>query len=155
MTADENTADQAVPKARRRSPGRQQRAKGGRKHRTDVKMSDEEAIQIQARAISLGVSVPRLLVESALHGDPATVSERHARHRELTALRRQVAGYLSNVNQLTRIGNATGELPPEIPAALRISTRVLERLDDLLATMTPPPDRSKAAAEDVDEGGDE
>ncbi|MEV4438112.1 hypothetical protein AB0K09_03690, partial [Streptomyces sp. NPDC049577] len=64
VTVDENN-DQAVRKARRRSPGRQPRAQGGRRHRADVKMSDEEAIQIQARAISLNLSVPRLLVESA------------------------------------------------------------------------------------------
>lgn len=151
MTVEENN-DQAVQKARRRSPGRQPRAQGGRRHRADVKMSDEEAIQIQARAISLNLSVPRLLVESALHGDPATVSERHALYRELTAIRRQVAGYFNNVNQLARIGNATGELEPETGAALAASTRVLNRLDDMLATMTPPPARSTAETEAADGG---
>ncbi|MFI9724547.1 hypothetical protein ACIHFE_33795 [Streptomyces sp. NPDC052396] len=119
-----------------------------------MKMDDEEFVKIQARAIGLGLSVPRLLVESALHGDPTSVSERHALTRELIALRRQVARYLGNADQLTRIGNATGELPPEIPAAVHISNRVLTRLDDLLTTMTPPPDRSAGAtAEDLAEGG--
>ncbi|MEV4443580.1 hypothetical protein AB0K09_32230, partial [Streptomyces sp. NPDC049577] len=87
-----------------------------------------------------------------LHGDPATVSERHALYRELKAIRRQVAGYFSNVNQLTKIGNATGELEAATGPALVASTRVLNRLDDLLATMTPPPDRSTAEAEAADGG---
>jgi hypothetical protein len=145
---DENRAERS---ARRRSQGRQQRAEGGRRNRVDVKLTDEEMVQVKARAISLGVSAPRLLVETALYGGVATVSERHQLYRELAAVRRLVAALGNNVNQLARIANSTGHLEPETGAAMDATRRAVTRLDDLLATMTAPPDRSMPWNEEGDE----
>lgn len=142
MDAGDESASRTERTARRRSQGRQQRAQGGRRNRVDVKLSDEEMVQVQARAISLGVSVPRLLVESVLYGGVATVTERHQLYRELTQVRRLVAALGNNVNQLARVANSTGYVESGTDAALEATSRASNRLDNLLALMTPPPDRS-------------
>ena len=75
-----------------------------------VRVSQREREGLQLRAAALGVSVPRLLVESALSG-VETPAERRAWMAELFELRRLVATVANNVNQLAKVANTTGELP--------------------------------------------
>jgi hypothetical protein len=142
MEVDEAGEDQSVQPVRRLRQTRRQRKVGGRPHQYLVRLSDEEKVQVEARAISLGVKVQTLFVESVLHGGVATVSERHQLYRELTAVRRLVAALGNNVNQLARIANSTGYLEPETGAAMEATRRAVTRLDGLLAAMSAPPDRS-------------
>ena len=75
-----------------------------------VTLSDDEQHQPRTRAAELGVSVPRLLVESALSG-VETPAERRAWVAEVFELRRLLATVANNVNQLARVANTSGELP--------------------------------------------
>ena len=75
-----------------------------------VLLTEEERDQLRERAGELGVSVPRLLVESALSG-VETPAERRAWVAELFELRRLLATVANNVNQLAKVANIGGELP--------------------------------------------
>ncbi|MGK5555832.1 plasmid mobilization protein [Actinomadura kijaniata] len=112
-----------------RQRARQRRHPGGRRHQALVKMSDEEYLQIAARAAVAGVSVPRLLVEAALAGDQQAASERRALVAEFLAVRRLLAAVSNNVNQLAMVANATGEVPAQLLATLHAVARVTARLE--------------------------
>jgi hypothetical protein len=74
-----------------------------------VTLSPDEQRQLRRRAAELGVSVPRLLVESALSG-VETPAQRRAWIAELFELRRLLATVANNVNQLAKVANTSGEL---------------------------------------------
>lgn len=103
-----------------------------------VRVSDEELAAIRREAARLGVTVQRLLVESALAGRAHTATERHAQQDELSSVRRLVAAVGNNVNQLARVANATGRLPAQSAAALEAVARVMARLDAALRAMGGP-----------------
>lgn len=126
---------------------RQRRLPGGRKNKVTVRMSDEEARFIQARALVAGVSVPKLLVEAALAGDVQTLSERRALAAEIVAARRLLARIGNNLNQLTRVANATGELPPQLVATMDATARTIARLEEATKQLTarPTDTRSQSA----------
>ena len=67
-------------------------------------LTEEERERLRARAAELGVSVPRLLVESALSG-VETPAERRAWIAELFEMRRLLATVANNVNQLAKVAN--------------------------------------------------
>ena len=102
-------------------------------------MSEVERAQLRVRADELGVSVPRLLVESALAdeelgGGWAARREaelaRRQRLAELNELRYLLATIANNVNQLAHIANISGDLPAgeRIAGTLGEVDRVLEQL---------------------------
>jgi hypothetical protein len=74
-----------------------------------VKLIEAERDQLRVRAAELGVSVPRLLVESALEGRE-TPTERRGLIVELFEVRRLLATVANNVNQLARAANISGEV---------------------------------------------
>ncbi len=78
-----------------------------------VKLTELEREQLRCRAAELGVSVPRLLVESALGGSSETATERRREVAELFEVRRLLATVANNVNQLARLANTSGEPPAE------------------------------------------
>ncbi len=74
-----------------------------------ITLTEDERDQLRARAGELGVSVPRLMVESALEGQE-TPTERRQQVAELFEVRRLLATVANNVNQLARAANISGEL---------------------------------------------
>ena len=74
-----------------------------------VKLTDEERDQLRARAAELGVSVPRLMVESALSGVD-TPTDRRRLVAELFETRRLLATVANNVNQLAHSANISGQV---------------------------------------------
>ncbi len=94
-----------------------------------VLLTEEEREQLRARAGELGVSVPRLLVESALSG-VETPTERRAWIAGLFELRRLLATVANNVNQLAKVANTSGELP----TGERLSGTVGD-IDELLVSL--------------------
>ncbi len=88
----------------RRMFGRRRRAnvpqdqKRGRRY--EVSVNQDEDVQLQARAIAAGVTVPRFLFESAMSAHVETDTDRKAAIAELFKLRRDMAGVAANVNQL-------------------------------------------------------
>jgi len=75
-----------------------------------VKLTEEERDRLRARAAELGVSVPRLMVESALGGATGMAPDRQREVAELFEVRRLLATVANNVNQLARLANTTGEV---------------------------------------------
>ena len=114
-----------------RPVGRVRRRRGAEARRVSqqVLLTEEEREQLRARAGELGVSVPRLLVESALSG-VETPAERRAWIAELFELRRLLATVANNVNQLAKVGKHYGE----VPAGARLS-RTLGEVDELLVAL--------------------
>lgn len=117
------------------NPGRRRpRKAGGRSRAVYVRLTDQESEIISARARAAGVSVPWFLVDAAL--DPRqSVAERRALIEELLSTRRLVGRVSNNLNQLTRVANATGEVPQEANAALEAVARVLTNLNETAAAI--------------------
>ena len=102
---------------------------------------EEEGVLVRL-AKEQGVTVPRLLVESATArpvGETAT--DRRELLTELFGVHRALGAVGNNLNQLTRAANATGDVPPEVGLELRHTLaavrRQLTRLDDTLDGLAP------------------
>jgi hypothetical protein len=93
------------------------------------KLSDDERKQLRERAAGLGVSVPRLLVESALDG-VETPTDRRRLVAELFETRRLLATVANNVNQLAKAANISGQVSE--PERLE---QTLGEVDDLVASL--------------------
>jgi hypothetical protein len=94
-----------------------------------VKLTETERQQLRARAAELGVSVPRLMVESALSG-VETPSDRRLQLAELFEVRRLLATVANNVNQLARSANISGQ----VDAGRRLK-ETLGEVEELLIKM--------------------
>jgi Bacterial mobilisation protein (MobC) len=94
-----------------------------------VKLTELERERLRARAAELGVSVPRLMVESALDG-VETPTERRRMVAELFETRRLLATVANNVNQLAKAANISGEV-----AERERLERTLREVDGLVAEL--------------------
>lgn len=115
--------------------GRRRRANvdGGRIHRHNVRVSPEEEGELLRLAAAQHVTIPRLLVESALAAARGeTPTQRHEAIAELFRVHRLLGAISRNVNQLARQANATGEVPAELAATLVAVRRTAERIDQLV-----------------------
>ncbi len=94
-------------------------------------MTPEEEGMLLRLARQQNVSIPRLLVESALAADAGeSATERRDALAELFAVHRLLAAVSNNVNQIARVANATGEVPTaEVSATLAAVRRTAERID--------------------------
>lgn len=93
-----------------------------------MKVSAAEHERLVALAAAAGVSVPRLLVESALAGGPGSAAARAATSAELVALGRALGRVGANVNQIARATNATHEVQDFTAATLAAVREVAARL---------------------------
>ncbi|WP_445263375.1 MobC family plasmid mobilization relaxosome protein [Pseudokineococcus sp. 5B2Z-1] len=149
MTDDTSASPESSPGSGSSSPGsvspwralgRRRRANvpGGRLHHHKVSVTPEEEAVLVRLAESQGVTVVRLLVESAMAPQGETPAQRRAAMSELLSVHRQLAGIATNVNQLARHANAGEEFPPEARAVLaRVRTLAL-RIDDVLDGIAKP-----------------
>ena len=129
--AAEELSEPAPP--RRVGRRRAANARGGRQHRHEVKVTAEEEARLLALAVEQGVTVPRLLVESALAGPVGeTASERRVLLTELFAVHRTVAGVANNVNQIARKLNTTYELAAETSQVLDAARSTMQRIDGVI-----------------------
>jgi Bacterial mobilisation protein (MobC) len=115
-----------------RPKGRVRRARSQAEPRRlaqQVKLTETEREQLRAKAAKLGVSVPRLMVESALSG-VETPTDRKRMIAELFEVRRLLATVANNVNQLARSANISGQ----VDAGRRLE-ETLGEVDELLARM--------------------
>ncbi|WP_422117700.1 plasmid mobilization relaxosome protein MobC [Brachybacterium sp. UNK5269] len=123
----------AEDEARRALFSRRRRANvdGGRQHFHKVGVSAEEEGALARLALEQNVTIPRLLVESALSLDRReTPTERKQAAAELFKLHRLLAAISNNVNQIARATNATGEVQDEMRATLDAVRRTAARIDD-------------------------
>lgn len=94
-----------------------------------VTLTEDERDRLRARAFELGVSVPRLMVESALEG-VVTPTERKRWIAELFDVRRLLATVANNVNQLARSANIAGQ----VASGERLE-QTLGEVDELLSQL--------------------
>jgi hypothetical protein len=99
----------------RRLFGRQRRANASvkRDRRYTVIVNVDEEARLAARAQEQGVTVPRLLFESAMSSRVETDTERKGLIAELFAIRRLLANVSGNMNQLARFANTESVFPAE------------------------------------------
>ncbi|WP_242703683.1 plasmid mobilization relaxosome protein MobC [Arthrobacter sp. D5-1] len=83
----------------------------GSKKRRDVWVTAEEEAALVARAEREKVTVPNLLVSTALAEGTDSPTERRAIGAELMQLHNLLARSSNNINQLARQANATGSSP--------------------------------------------
>jgi hypothetical protein len=111
---------------------------GGRQHSHRVKVTPEEEALLVQLAQAQRVSVPRLLVESALAAKGETATQRREAMVELFAVHRLLAAISNNVNQIARHANAGEEFPADAAAVLVAVRRVAERVNDALEGLAKP-----------------
>ena len=118
---------------------RRVRAQGGRNKAIKVRLTDEEYVQIGARAEAAQVSRQRLIVEAVTRPDSMTYTERRALYREVIGARNLVAAIGNNLNQIARVANTTGVVPVEVRAAAEAASRAVARLDEQAAALDVRP----------------
>ena len=94
-----------------------------------VRLSEAEHRELRQLAATLGVSVPRLMVEAALDGRQ-TPTERRNEIAALFEIRRLLATVANNVNQLARSANIAGQVSEQ--ARLK---RTLGEVDELVVRL--------------------
>lgn len=123
-----------------RALGRRRRANvpGGRLHHHKVSVTPEEEAVLVRLAESQGVTVVRLMVESAMAPQGETPAQRREAIVELFAVHRQLAGVANNLNQLARHANAGDAFPPEAGAVMAQVRTLALKLDDTVRRMAQP-----------------
>lgn len=122
-----------VPDSRMLARRRRANVEGGRQHAHKVTVTPEEEGRLLRLAEAQHVTIPRLLVESALAaGSADTPTQRRDAIAELFRLYRLLAAISNNVNQMAKATNATGEVQDELEATLRAVRRTAQRIDDAI-----------------------
>lgn len=137
--ADRKAGDMAEPTST--PPARRQIRRAGRRREVTHKVTvtaDQEA-RLLAKAAERNITVSRLLVESALAGGADVAATRAEFAGEMYRTVRMLGRVGLNVNQLAKVANATGSVPPETPAALAALERATGRLEQLLADSDAQP----------------
>ncbi|WP_411557468.1 plasmid mobilization relaxosome protein MobC [Plantibacter sp. MPB07] len=111
--------------------GKPRRVKDCRQHSHRVKLSPEEEGIWVARATAAHVTVPRLLVESALSDGRETLADRRNLAAELFAIRGLLRSVSNNFNQIAKRANTTEELPATAVATLRAVYDLTGRIDEI------------------------
>lgn len=109
---------------------RQANVEGGRSVRRVVRLSEFEDNALMLKASEQGVSVQRLLVESALTFETGeTATERRDAIASILQAQRQLAAIGNNLNQIARATNAGEPIEDGIAGSLDYLRGVLGRLD--------------------------
>lgn len=128
--SDDRGSGQVFGRRRRANAAGERRAK-----RYAVTVTAAEDAELRAKADAAGMSVPRLLHESAKSANVETSTERKAAIAELFAVRRSVATIANNVNQLAKFANTEGFFPVEAEAVTaefrELYPRIREAVDRL------------------------
>ena len=121
-------------KSERRLFGRQRRANVDvpRDRRYTVKVNAEEDTQLRARAVVAGVTVSRLMFESAMNAHIETDTARQEVIAEFFAVRRLMANVANNVNQLAKYANTESVFPQDAEAIVAEYRAIVPRLSDAL-----------------------
>lgn len=100
-----------------------------------MRLSTDEHVALQRRAVDAGVSVQRYLLEAGLSGEAGDGAARRRAERELIATRGVLRAAGNNLNQLAKWANANGALPSCFEATLaqvgKATDAVSERVDQM------------------------
>lgn len=103
-----------------------------------VRVTAEEEAQLRLLADEQNVTIPRLLVEGALARGGETPTQRREALTELFAVRRQLAGLTTNVNQIAHAVNTDGRMPVGSAAALARIEDVVDKIDAAIEGIAAP-----------------
>lgn len=117
---------------------RRDNAPGGRKKKVEVYVTESEKAALAARAVSHGVTVPRLLFDGAFAEAGESAHERRALATELLGIRTLLGAVSNNVNQIARHANATGEFPEDAAATVAAARRLMVRIDEAVVQVMRP-----------------
>lgn len=116
---------------------RQANVEGGRKIMRGVRLTDLEDNALLVAANQAGMTVQRLMIESALaqdHGE--TMTERRESLTRLMQLHGQLAAIGNNLNQLAKTANATGEIGRELTHSLAYLHRAVAAVTEAAETIS-------------------
>ncbi|XKH55145.1 MobC family plasmid mobilization relaxosome protein (plasmid) [Citricoccus nitrophenolicus] len=115
---------------------RQANVVGGRPARRVVKLSASEDAALSLAAVEQGVSVARLLKESALAVSAGeTVTDRRRVLTALNVMTGQLARVGNNLNQIARGLNTDGELHGDVRGSLDELRGVLRDVDEVIESL--------------------
>ena len=115
---------------RRLSRRRARNVTGGRPFRHEVKVSEAEEAKLVVLAARHQMTIPRLLVMSALErSDEITAADKRELLTELFVIHRLLGNMANNVNQIAKVANSTRELPPQTDVVLCAAWSTLHRID--------------------------
>ena len=97
-----------------------------------VKVNALEDAQLRGRAVVAGVTVSRLLFESAMNAHIETDTARKEVVSEVFAVRRLMANVANNMNQMARYANTESVFPAEAAAVVAEYRSIVPRLSDAL-----------------------
>lgn len=97
-----------------------------------MRVTADQETRLAAKAAERGVTISRLLVESALAGGGDAAAAKAALASDLFGVMRVLGKVGVNINQLAKVTNATGEVQPATVHALDAIARVSNRLDVFL-----------------------
>ena len=137
-------AERALTTAR--PGGRMRRRTGGRKRVVKVLLAPEEEAWVVPKAAAEGVSVQRLLVESAMPEGRPSLLARRALYREFLAVARDLHGACVNLNQLTHIAHVRRDIPSGADEVLAEVQGAGRRMAELAALLTAAGEGSRREA---------
>lgn len=115
---------------------RQANVPGGRTVRRVLKLTEFEDNALYFKAQEQGVSVQRLLVESALTFEQGeTATDRKAAVQAVLKAERQLSAIGNNLNQIARGVNSGEPVSAELQQSLEYLRGVLSRLDEAASTI--------------------
>jgi mobilization protein MobC len=118
---------------------RQRRVEGGSPMRINVRTTMHTYAALAAASKVAGLSVPRFLIESALHESTGGWSLRQQRWwaERLDVVETRLIRIGTNLNQMTAVTNTTGQPPDGLAAALTYLTATLDRHRAVLDAIDP------------------
>lgn len=96
-------------------------------------MTAVEEAQLRAAAEHAGMSVQRLMVARVLEAEsvsPGGHAEKVAAWKEANDMRNLISGIATNMNQIARHANTSGEIPADFAAAVSATRRTCDRVRD-------------------------
>ena len=114
--------------------GRKRRANAGAEDRREksyrVYVTVDEDAHLRARAEGLGVTVPRLLFESAMNAQVRTDTEWKSAVMALFKTNNLLGNLTNNVNQLARFANTEGQFPGDAAAIYEEFRRLAPMIEE-------------------------
>jgi hypothetical protein len=111
-----------------RTGRRRPRAEVPRNRRLDLRVSDNELVELRRRAAENGVSIQRLMVDAALKDGSGGSVVDAAAAGELVEARRELARVGNNLNQLVRLAHTSASI--ELEALAAQGNMLLDQLAD-------------------------
>lgn len=103
-----------------------------RNHRVVVTCTDDEYRMLFGMAAAQGISLQNVLMRAVMSGGTQSAQKTAELVDELRASRQLLAVATGLLNQLAKVANSTGEVPEEIPEALRVMHRGSQKVNGFL-----------------------